>query len=135
MSCIFKISNVTEPMKWYIENLNASGEWEYDEILKQYRLDTIYLTVKEQAALFEDGGNQAFFGWDTSAWLALAGDNELVYSCYSEDTLEAEFIHIVQGTCVREFREYGGEIDTDEGTLPAFESWVDVASYADEHLR
>ena len=47
----------------------------------------------------------------------------------------AEFIQIKDGKCIREYRVYDGETDTDEGEdIIEFESWIDVASYVDSHM-
>lgn len=72
---------------------------------------------------------------DVSSWLDLAGQEELIYAYYDED-LNAEFVHIKDGVCVRAYLEYEGEVDTDEGEDPetAISKWSDVAGYMDEHM-
>lgn len=67
-------------------------------------------------------------------WKRLADAGDLLYGFYNEDAIEAEFIHIRDGACVREYRAYGGEIEIDEGTFPAFEDWADVCAYIDKTL-
>ena len=75
-----------------------------------------------------------FFGWETSAWIALADGKELIYGYYNDEGSNAEFIHIKNGTCIREYREYDFEVDTNEGSTPAFDAWTDVAEYVDQNL-
>lgn len=75
------------------------------------------------------------FSWDISGWIELAGDHELVYAYYDE-YLNAEFIHIKDGNCLRAYMQYEGEVDTDEGDDPeiSITEWEDVAQYIDEHM-
>lgn len=75
-----------------------------------------------------------FYGWSTESWMRLAGEKELIYGYYTEDTLEAEFVHIKNGKCIRDYREYSEEVETDEGDIPKFQNWVDVASYVDGEM-
>ena len=65
----------------------------------------------------------------------MAGEKELVYGYYNDSMREAEFIQIKDGKCIREYRVYDGETDTDKGEdVIAFESWIDAASYIDSHM-
>jgi len=85
--------------------------------------------------LVEDFSGTQFFGWEISSWAELAGDDELIYAYYDEN-LNAEFIHIKGGVCLRAYQEYDGELDTDEGEDPetSISEWADVADYVDEHM-
>ena len=85
--------------------------------------------------LAEDFSRTQLFGWKVSAWIELAGDDELIYAYYDED-MNAEFVHIKDGVCLRAYQEYDGEVDTDKGEdLETFVSgWSDVADYIDEHM-
>lgn len=85
--------------------------------------------------LIEDSSGTQLFGWEVSSWLELAGDAELIYAYYDEE-LNAEFIHIKGGVCLRAYQEYSGEVDTDEGNDPevSISEWADVADYIDDHM-
>lgn len=64
--------------------------------------------------LAEDFSGTQLFGWDASSWGELAGQEELIYAYYDEE-LNAEFVHVKDGVCVRAYLAYEGEVDTDEG--------------------
>ena len=131
--------NITDPMKWFADAMGFEGEWEKDSYLAGYKLvvhnDTFYYSDTENYYRFEDMSNYNFEYWETESWLELAEDREIIYGYFSDDELSAEFIHIKEGKCIREFREYfdDKESNVDIGTLPEFNSWVDVASYV-EHM-
>ena len=38
------------------------------------------------------------------------------------------------GTCIRDYRMYDFELDTDEGDIPEFEDWADVCDFIDDNL-
>ena len=85
--------------------------------------------------LAEDSSGTQLFGWEVSAWLELAGEDELIYAYYDED-MNAEFVFIQNSLCMRAYQEYDGEVDTDEGEesdLP-LSGWADIADYMDEHM-
>lgn len=86
--------------------------------------------------LAEDFSGTQLFGWNISSWEKLARNNELIYAYYDED-LNAEFIHIKDGVCLRVYQEYDGELDTDEGEDPeiSISGWSDVANYIDNHMN
>ena len=90
---------------------------------------------KEDWVLAEDCSGTQLFGWEVSSWLELAGANELIYAYYDED-MNAEFIFIQNGLCMRAYQEYNGEVDTDEGEDPDIpvSGWSDVAGFMDEHM-
>ena len=46
---------------------------------------------------------------DSSFPLELAGEDELIYAYYDED-MNAEFIFIQNGLCMRAYQEYDGEV-------------------------
>ena len=50
--------------------------------------------------------------------------------------MNAEFIFIQNGLCMRAYQEYDGEVDADEGEGPdiPISGWSDVADYMDEHM-
>ena len=85
--------------------------------------------------LVEDISGTQLFGWEVSSWVELAGNGELIYAYYDEN-MNAEFIHIKNGVCVRAYQEYDGELDTDEGEDPevSISDWSDVADYVDAHM-
>ena len=85
--------------------------------------------------LAEDFSGTQLFGWEVSSWLELAGENELIYAYYDED-MNAEFIFVQNGLCMRVYQEDNGEVDTDQGEDPdiSVSGWSDVASYMDEHM-
>lgn len=85
--------------------------------------------------LAEDYSGTQLFGWGASAWVKLAGQDELIYAYYDED-MSAEFIHVRDGVCLRAYTQYDGEVDTDEGDDPdtSIKEWSDVADYIDEHM-
>ena len=131
--------NIADPMKWFQDTMGFEGEWEKDPYLKGYNLviqnDTFYYCDTEDYYRFDDRSNYNYVYWDTEAWLDFAQDREVIYGHFSDDELSAEFLHIKDGKCIREFREYFDDEDSnvDIGTLPKFNSWVDVASYV-EHM-
>ena len=90
---------------------------------------------KGEWVLAEDFSGTQLFGWEVSAWLELAGEDELIYAYYDED-MNAEFIFIQNGLCMRAYQEYNGEVDTDEGEDPdiSVSDWSDVADFIDEHM-
>ena len=57
----------------------------------------------------------------------------MIYGYYNENG-SAEFVHIKDGMCVRDYRMYDFELDTDEGDTPKFEDWADVCDFIEEHL-
>lgn len=85
--------------------------------------------------LAEDFSGTQLFSWNSSAWVELAGRYELIYAYY-DDNINAEFVHVKDGVCLREYTEYDGEVDTDEGKDPevSVSDWSDVASYMDKHM-
>lgn len=85
--------------------------------------------------LAEDFSGTQLFGWEVSSWVELAGNDELIYAYYDEN-MNAEFIHIKDGICVRAYQEYDGELDTDEGedSEASISGWSDVADYIDAHM-
>lgn len=87
-------------------------------------------------ALAEDSSGTELFGWEPSVWRKLAADRDLIYAYYDEE-MNAEFIHIKDGRCLRAYQEDSGEVDTDEGTDPesAISDWADVADYIDDHMQ
>ena len=85
--------------------------------------------------LLEVFSGTEFFGWEIVSWVELAKGNELIYAYYDED-MNAEFVHVRDGACLRAYQQYDGETDTDEGEDPetAITGWADVANYMDEHM-
>lgn len=137
MASIFLIKEKLEnPMKWFAESMELSSEWEFDDITKLHHLGDIYLRENHDSVSFEDTSESTFFGWETAEWIALAGGKELIYGYYSDDSGSAEFLHIKNGKCIREFRIYDfeNEADTDIGESPEFQDWADVAEYVDGNL-
>lgn len=135
MASIFAIKGKMEkPMEWYSRESGSSSDWEYDDILKMHHIGDVYIKECEDSVSFEDMSENEFFGWDTSSWLALAGNKELIYGYFSEDSGSAEFVHIRDGECVRDYRIYDFEVDTDEGASPEFDGWTDVARYVEEEM-
>lgn len=138
MACVLLVNKekIKEPKNWFSNVMKLDDEWEKDEYLSGYTIGSIYLSELEDFYRFEDMENERFVYWETEEWLALAGDNEIIYGYYSEDSLAAEFIHIKASECIREYREYFEDEDdnVDEGALPVFHSWVDVAFYVDKEM-
>lgn len=141
MASVFVIKGKMDtPMEWYSREMGNDSPWEFDDILKMYHISgsfgDVYLKEREDSVSFEDMSENEFFGWETSSWIALAGDKELIYGYYSDDSCSAEFVHIRNGECIRDYRVYDfdGEIDTDEGDSPKFDSWIDVAEYVDKKM-
>ena len=85
--------------------------------------------------LAEDFSGTQLFGWEVSTWLELAGEDELIYAYYDEN-MNAEFVFIQNGLCMRAYQEYDGEVDTDEGEDSdiSIAGWTDIADYMDEHM-
>ena len=78
--------------------------------------------------LAEDFSGTQLFGWEVSTWLELAGKDELIYAYYDEN-MNAEFVFIQNGLCMRAYQEYDGEVDTDQGEDldVSISGWSDVA--------
>ena len=125
---------IKNPKEWYDKVMQNSTEWEYDEILESYHVGNVYLSEKENSVSFDDMSEEVFFGWETSAWIEVADKKELLYGYYDECNCCAEFVHIKNGRCIRDYREYDDGIITNKGNTPEFNSWVDVASYVDEKM-
>ena len=125
MASVFRIEkkNITDPREWF---KNAwSSELSESEISE---IDDYYV--------FEDFSEELFMYSSTETWIRIAGDNHLIFGCYSEDSLAAEFIEIQNGECIREYRTYFDMPDNnaDIGEVPDFSSWVDVATFVDSKL-
>lgn len=125
MSSVFRIekSNIENPQEWY------KDKWKCELELDQF-------SETEEYYVFEDINEELFMFTETENWIKIAGANHLIFGYYSEDSLSAEFVEIVNGKCIREYREYYDEEEdnVDIGDEPAFESWIDVASYVDSKL-
>lgn len=135
MSCIFIIKEELEnPEEWYNKEIGNDKEWEYDKILMTYHTGSVYLIEEDDYTAFEDHSESLFVSWETSRWIELAAGRELIYGYYSEDWLAAEFVHIKDGVCIRDYREYDGKAEEDYGEEPKFKNWVDVASYVDQYM-
>ncbi len=136
MPSIFIVKEkIDNPKEWYDCVMNNQGGWEFDDILKKYHTQNVYLLERIDETAFEDMSEEEFFGWDVQSWITVACGKELIYGYYNDSMREAEFIHIKDGECIREFRVYDGETATDEGENNIdFESWIDIASYVDSHM-
>ena len=97
--------------------------------------DGLEFFPKGDWVLGEDSTGTQLFGWEVSSWLELAGADELLYAYYDED-MNAEFIFIQNGLCMRAYQEYDGEVDTDQGEDPdiPIRGWADVAGFIDKHM-
>lgn len=124
---------IERPMEWYSAKMKCDESWEFDEQLQAYHMGSIYIKQYDHATSFEDLSEDEFFGWDISSWIALADHKELMYGYYN-DSGSAEFVHVKDGMCIRDYRMYDFELDTDEGTSPEFEDWADVCDFIDDHL-
>lgn len=101
---------------------------------REYENDDIEFSTREDWTLAQDFSGTQLFGWEVSSWVELAGNDELIYAYYDEN-MNAEFVHIKNGICLRVYQEYDGEVDTDEGDDPeiSISEWSDVADYIDDH--
>ncbi len=136
--CNFKIKTTLDDAKIrYLNLMSLEEEYKWDEVQKSLHIGEVYVSDKDGYILFEDMKGEAFFGWETSTWLAFAGEDELIYAYYDEDG-NAEIVCVKDGFCIRDFRIYDFEIDTDESQTD-FEypitDWSDVASFLDEKLH
>lgn len=136
--CNFKIRTTLDEAKVrYVNLMSPKEEYEWDDFQESLHIGEVYISEKEGYVLFEDMNGEAFFGWETSVWVDFAGKDELVYAYYDEDG-NAEIVCIKDGACIRDFRMYNFEIDTDEGQTN-FEYSIadcsDVASFLDENLH
>lgn len=97
--------------------------------------EDLEFAIRGNWILVEDFSGTQLFGWEVSSWIDLAANDELIYAYYDED-MNAEFIHIKDGVCLRAYQEYNGEVDTDEGdeSDASVTEWADVADYIDEHM-
>ena len=102
---------------------------------REYENDDIEFSTREDWTLEQDFSGTQLFGWEVSSWVELAGNDELIYAYYDEN-MNAEFVHIKNGICLRVYQEYDGEVDTDEGDDPeiSISEWSDVADYIDDHM-
>ena len=130
-------TNISDPMKWFRDTMGFQGEWQKHPHLEGYTIkehdSEFYYCDTGDYYRFEDFSNFYFEFQETEEWLNIAQGRELFNGYFSDDDLAAEFIHIKNGECIREFREYSDdeEDNVDLGTSPKFDSWVDVASYVD----
>lgn len=136
--CNFKVRTTLDDAKIrYLNLMSSKEEYEWDDIQESLHIGEVYVSEKDGYILFEDMNGEAFFGWKTSSWLAFAGKDELVYAYYDEDG-NAEIVCVKDGLCIRDFRIYDFEIDTDESQIN-FEYSItdcsDVASFFDENLH
>lgn len=136
MASVFKVYGITGDAKeWFAQHYFGTVQWEFDEAMSCYRCGDVYLTAYEDCASFEDTSEADFFGWTNETWIKLAAGKELIYGHYEEDTGNAEFIHIKDNVCIREFRSYDFESDvTNEGDDPVLNCWTDVAAFTDKNL-
>lgn len=135
MASVFFVYGIADDAKeWYAQQSLGDVQWEYDEVLG-YHCGDIYVKSHDGCASFEDTSETNFFGWGVESWIRLAGGKELIFGHYEEDNGNAEFIHIKDNACIREYRAYDFEdAETDEGSEPVFSNWVDVATYVDKNL-
>lgn len=134
MASIFIVKEKIEnPMEWYCQKMKCNFNWIYDKQLNAYHLGSIYIKQYNDITLFDDISENEFFGWETSAWIKLADNKELIYGSYN-DCGNVEFIYIKEGICIRNYRVYDFEIDTDEGDAPKFESYTDVEDFIENNL-
>ena len=112
--------------------IRASLE-EVKALFQEY--EDIEFSMKGDWTCAQEFSGTQLFGWEVSSWVELAGDNELIYAYYDEN-INAEFVHIKDGACLRAYQEYDGEVDTDEGDDPdtSISEWADVPDYIDEHM-
>ena len=138
MACVLlvKKDKIKDGMKWFNEVMEIDSPWEKDLVLKGYKNGSIYFVEFEDFYRFEDFSNEYFAYWEMESWFLVAGEHEIMYGYYSEDELAAEFIHIKDGECIREYKTYYDmpEDNVDEGDLPEFEDWVDVSAYVDSKM-
>lgn len=134
MASIFIVkTKIKNPMEWYCQKMHCNSNWIFDEQLKLYHLESVYFKQSDDMIIFEDMSENKFFGLKTSIWITLAENKELIYGSYNEDG-NAEFVHIKDGICVRDYRVYDFEIDTDKGDAPSFEDYNDVGSFIEDNL-
>ena len=134
MASVFVVKGQIEnPMEWYSKKMKCDSNWVFDEQLNTYHLWPVYIKQCGNTISFEDMSENEFFEWETSAWITLADNKELVCGFYSDDD-NAEFIHIKDGSCIRDYRMYDFTLDTDEGDTPEFEDWADVCDFIDDNL-
>ena len=134
MASVFVVKGQIEnPMEWYSKKMRCDSNWVFDEQLNTYHLGPVYIKQCGNTISFEDMSENEFFEWETSAWITLADNKELVCGFYSDDD-NAEFIHIKDGSFIRDYRLYDFTLDTDEGDTPEFEDWADVCDFIDDNL-
>ena len=136
-SIIVVKSNISSPSiwtKWFDKAFDNTVAWEYDARMESYHSKDVYLTIREGTIAFEDMTENLFFGWNIEAWFKVAEQKDLTYGYYDMASLNAEFVHIQDGKCIRDCRYYGDEIETDVGDIPAFDDWESVCDYIDDYL-
>jgi len=136
--CNFKIRTTLDDAKErYLKLMSPKEEYEWDAIQNCLHIGEVYVSERNEFILFEDMNGESFFGWETSSWLDFADKDELVYAYYDEDG-NGEIVYLKNGSCIRDFRIYDFEIDTDEGQeniAYTISEWCDVASFLDDYLR
>nr|MBP3599088.1 hypothetical protein [Eubacterium sp.] len=136
MACVLLVSKekVKDPKKWFSAEMDIDYQWEKD--LGGYQSGSIHFSGIEGFYRFEDFQNDYFTYWGMDSWFSVAGDNEIIYGFYSEDNLSAEYVHIKNGECIREYRSYFDwpEENVDEGDSPEFDDWVAVSMYVDREM-
>ena len=78
MPSIFIVKEKIEnPKEWYDSVMSNQSEWEYDDILKTYHIQSVYLLERADETAFEDMSEEEFFGWDPQSWITLAGEKRV----------------------------------------------------------
>jgi len=124
--------------KTYIKTFGSNElKFEFSDEQKTLKIcnSEIYIFKEDEYIIFNDFEGDGWFGLETTVWLELAENDELIYAHYDESMQTAEFVRILNGKCVREYTVYDGEIDLDNSdNCNEFEFgyWGDVASYVDK---
>ena len=71
---------------------------------REYENDDIEFSTREDWTSAQDFSGTQLFGWEVSSWVELAGNDELIYAYYDEN-MNAEFVHIKNGICLRVYQE------------------------------
>ena len=58
--------------------MQNNEKWEYNKISKEYHVGNVYLTEKENSIEFFDPSDLEFFEWETSSWIEIADNKELM---------------------------------------------------------
>lgn len=91
----------------------------------------LYVYENEGFTVFEDISG-FLSDCPAEAWQKFAKEEEFVFVGYNDAIPYGEFVSIKSGVVLKEFSDYEGKIEKNNGTeFPEMVSWVEVSSFVD----